>query len=217
VRAQDLTETARLAADLPWRAPGLRPRRDAVALYRAGWLDLATRSHPLQPYAVALPLAGWAVSRAPSLGAAAVIGWGALGVVAWSLAEYALHRFLFHAEVRTAQGRILTFLAHGHHHVWPRDPRRLAATPIQLGSTVLFFVGLSKALPHPEAGHAFVAGALVGYAAYEAAHWMAHHGRPTHRWLKALQDHHLKHHHLAPTSRWGIGTPLWDHAFRTLR
>jgi len=219
VRARDLTDEANEAAVLAWREPGLRPRSDRVALFRSRALDLFTRSHPAMPYVVVLPLALACGLRAAWSGASALelAGWGALGWAAWSLLEYAMHRFLFHAEVRSETARIAALLAHGHHHVWPDDPRRIAATPVQIGSVTLLFYGVFMTTLGPTLGWAALAGALVGYVAYEWVHWTAHHGRPTSRLGRALQAHHMKHHHLAPHSRWGIGSPVWDWIFRTQR
>jgi sterol desaturase/sphingolipid hydroxylase (fatty acid hydroxylase superfamily) len=42
-----------------------------------------------------------------------------------------------------------------------------------------------------------------------------HHGRVRGGWIGALRRHHMKHHHESPRSRWGIGSPLWDHVFET--
>ena len=219
MRARDLTAQANEAAALPWREPGLRPRSDHVALFRSRALDLFTRSHPAMPYVVVLPLALacalralWSGASALELLACTALGWGA-----WSLLEYAMHRFLFHADVKSESARIALLLAHGHHHVWPDDPRRITATPIQIGSVALLFHGVFSITLGPTLGSAALGGALLGYVAYELVHWRAHHGRPTSRLGRALQDHHMKHHHLAPRSRWGIGSPLWDWVFRTGR
>lgn len=219
MRARDLTDDANAAASLPWREPGLAPRTDRVALFRSPALDLFTRSHPLAPYLVVLPIAIACAARSLWLGASSVelAACAALGWLAWSLVEYAMHRFLFHADVKSETARIALLLAHGHHHVWPDDRRRIAATPIQIGSIALLFHGLFRLALGPTLGWGALAGALAGYVAYEAVHWMAHHGRPTSRLALAIKDHHMKHHHLAPGSRWGIGSPLWDWVFRTHR
>lgn len=221
MRASDLTEEANAAASLPWRDPGLPPReaREQVALYRSRVLDLFTRSHPAMPYVAVLPFAlacAWyalALGVPPATGAALF----ALGWLAWTLVEYLMHRFLFHWPARGETARIATLLAHGHHHVWPQDPRRIAATPIQVISIALLFHGIFRLALGERWAWAAMSGAMAGYVAYEAVHWMCHHGRPRSRVLRALKEHHMRHHHLAPGSRWGIGTPLWDWVFRTAR
>ncbi|UJR78315.1 sterol desaturase family protein [Sandaracinus amylolyticus] len=221
MRSRDLTDEANEAAALPWREPGLRPKGEDArpSLYRSALLDVFTLSHPAMPYLIGVPFAAICAWRAWAHGVGA--GWGALlfvlGWAAWSLVEYLMHRFLFHARVESETLRIATLLAHGHHHVWPQDPRRIAATPVQLVSIALLFQGLFRLALGPDAWWAAMAGATVGYVAYELVHWVAHHGRPTTRVMRALHAHHMKHHHLAPGSRWGIGTPLWDWLFRSDR
>lgn len=219
MRARDLTDAANDAAALPWREPGLVPRDERVALFRSAVLDAFTRTHPASPYVVGLPFAALCASEAASRGIS--VGSGALlfglGWLSWSLVEYLMHRFLFHANVRSETLRIATLLAHGHHHVWPQDPRRIAATPVQLVSTALLFHGGFRLALGPDAWWAAMCGASASYVAYEAVHWLAHHGRPRSRWLRALKAHHMRHHHVAPQSRWGIGTRLFDWIFRTHR
>jgi hypothetical protein len=219
VRARDLTSDAHEAALSPWREPGMLPRKsdDSVALYRSRALDAFTRSHPLIPYVSVLPFAMFCAFRAR----VSMLGEGLLfftiGWLGWSLLEYAMHRFLFHANVRRESLRIATFLAHGYHHVWPDDPRRITATPLQITSVVLLLSGIFHLAFDEARAWAALSGAMIGFVAYEAVHWMCHHGEPKVRVLRALKQHHMRHHHIAPHTRFGIGTPLWDWIFRTSR
>src|ERR1051325_4342385 len=48
-----------------------------------------------------------------------------LGVLSWTLIEYALHRFAFHYSARSAFGRKLVYAAHLSHHENPRATNRL--------------------------------------------------------------------------------------------
>lgn len=217
VRRADLTDEANRAAALAWRVEPIAAQREEVALFRARWLDVFTRVHPATPYVVGAPLIAWSlwVAReldAILLGALVLGGW-----LLWTLVEYAMHRFLFHLSAEGEHARIALLLAHGHHHVWPSDRRRIAATPVQLGSLLLLFSGLAQLSLGGARGAALFAGVVLGYVVYEAVHFMAHHGRPRSRLLRALKEHHLRHHHAAPRSRWGISSPLWDWVFRTHR
>jgi dihydroceramide fatty acyl 2-hydroxylase len=213
-----MTPEAVEAASLRWGEPGFEPRTDRVALFRRRWLDALTRSHPAMPYLLGLPAAAGAIARSVALGVApptaALLFAG--GWIVWSFVEYAMHRFLFHISVESETAKIAALLAHGHHHVWPRDPRRIAATPIQVGSLVLLLWGMFALVLGRGRAWAALSGALGGYVAYEAVHWICHHGKPRSRLLRALQMHHLRHH-ANPRSRWGIGSPLWDWVFRTVR
>lgn len=217
VRRADLTEDANRAAALAWRAEPIAPRREEVALFRARWLDLFTRVHPATPYVVGVPLFSYSLWLARALEPWVLLSLVLGGWLLWTLVEYAMHRFLFHLRAEGEHARIALLLAHGHHHVWPSDRRRIAATPVQLGSLLLLFWGLSQWSLGGARGAALFAGVVLGYVVYEAVHFMAHHGRPRSRLLRALKDHHLRHHHAAPRSRWGISSPLWDWVFRTHR
>lgn len=201
----------------PWDVEAHVARRGVATLYRSRALEVIfTLAPPWLPYVTIGPLA-----IAAMIGASSALGAGwlaldaALGMLVWSLVEYLMHRFLFHAPAKSEAARVVLLLVHGHHHLWPDDPRRVAATPIQFGSLALLLHGLTTlALPSPHA-RAVWAGTMLGYLAYEAAHWIAHHGRATDGALGALRRHHMQHHHVDPASRWGIGSPLWDYVFRT--
>lgn len=218
VRRADLTDEAFAGATSSWATPGCSPKTERIALYRSGFLDAFTRTPPWLPYVLVLPVLGLCVSLGLPLVVARpafALGLFGLGAVSWTLVEYLMHRFLFHAPVTSETGRIITFLAHGHHHVYPHDPRRIAATPLQIGSLSLLFWGAFE-LTLGAATPIAMAGTLAAYLAYEVVHWRAHHGRPTTALGRALRRHHLAHHHVDPRFRWGIGSPLWDVVFRTM-
>lgn len=212
-----LTDDARVAAMSAWDREGGMARRGRARLYRSRILDaIFTIAPPWLPYVAIGPLVIAMLTDA-TLGLAPVrLGMLVLvGVLSWSLVEYAMHRFLFHAPAKSEAARVVLLLVHGHHHLWPDDPRRVAATPIQFGSLALLLYGMfSLLLPEAEA-HATFGGAMLGYLAYEAVHFYAHHGRARDGALGALRRHHMRHHHDDPRSRWGIGSPLWDYVFRT--
>lgn len=217
MRARDLTEEALDAAASPWDREGGQSRRGRAALYRSRVLDaIFTIAPPWLPYVVMGPiviamLTDGVLALEPGPLALCVLG----GALTWSLVEYAMHRFLFHAPARSEAARVVLLLVHGHHHVWPDDPRRVAATPLQFGSLALLLFGaFSLALPAMQA-HAAFGGAMLAYLAYEAVHFYAHHGRARDGVLGALRRYHMRHHHEDPRSRWGIGSPLWDLVLRT--
>ena len=118
----------------------------------------------------------------------------ASGFVAWTLAEYAVHRFVLHD---------LAPKEHGLHHAHPDE----AVTRIFWQIWVCF------ALVYLFAGGAFLSGALVAYTWYLFVHDAAHHSPGT---LPAsLLKHHQSHHRFA-TQNFGVSTTLWDHVFGTM-
>ncbi len=215
MRVEDLSAEAREAVMLPWDRAGCAKRGVAV-LYRSSALDLFTLAPPWLPHVVLGPIAvALLVLAHDTLALPRLAIELALGGLAWTLVEYLMHRFLFHAKAEREAARVVLLLVHGHHHVWPDDPRRVAATPLQFGSLTLLFWGVfSAALPHPDALATF-AGFLFSYLAYEGAHYAAHHGRSRGALSSWLRRYHMQHHHEDPRSRWGIATPLWDYVFGT--
>jgi sterol desaturase/sphingolipid hydroxylase (fatty acid hydroxylase superfamily) len=118
----------------------------------------------------------------------------ASGFAAWTLAEYAVHRFVLHDFAPKE---------HGIHHAHPDE----AVTRIFWQIWVCFV------LVYLLAGEAIVSGALVAYAWYLFAHHAAHHSPGA---LPAsLIEHHSSHHKFA-TRNYGVSTTLWDHVFGTM-
>jgi dihydroceramide fatty acyl 2-hydroxylase len=217
-RAHPFTDEARAALELSWRDVGLPGRDGDARLFTSRAVDAIWRAPFWWPYAIALPAAlglGVASLGADGGSAPSRLAWAASGVIAWTLFEHVLHRFVFHAPLRSEAGRAILLIVHGHHHVWPRDRSRLTATPWQAGLTWLLAYGAFAALLGAGDALAATAGFGLGYVAYEAMHFVAHHGKPRARWLRTIRAHHLRHHHEDPTSRWGISSPLWDVVLRT--
>ncbi len=215
------TEEARVALEVRWREGPLPGREGEARLFASPRLDALWRAPWWWPYALALPLAlgALAVSLADSPDASTLVqrlGWATAGVLAWTLFEHCLHRFVFHARGESAVTRAILLIVHGHHHVWPKDRGRLTATPWQAGLTIAPVYGVAAALLSQGDALALTAGFTLAYVGYEAMHFVAHHGKPRSRLLRAIRAHHLRHHHEDPTSRWGISSPLWDHVLGTL-
>jgi sterol desaturase/sphingolipid hydroxylase (fatty acid hydroxylase superfamily) len=116
------------------------------------------------------------------------------GVVALTLAEYAVHRFVLHSFA-------------------PNEHRLHHANPDDAVLTIFWQIWICFALIYLIAGGAFVAGALVAYAWYLFVHHCAHHG-PDKLPLPLLK-HHQSHHRFA-TRNYGVSTTLWDHVFGTM-
>jgi sterol desaturase/sphingolipid hydroxylase (fatty acid hydroxylase superfamily) len=130
----------------------------------------------------------------------------AAGVVALTLVEYVVHRWVFHGAGRWAPARYDAI--HGAHHRLPADPgRRL--------------VPLTHSLPVAALAYALVpsgvlAGMLLGYLAYEVAHTISHLRGPL-RWpLSAIRRHHARHHGPRDDRAFGVTSPLWDRVFGTM-
>lgn len=139
------------------------------------------------------------------------------GVLLWTLLEYVIHSAGFHWPSRSA-GLLAVRASHGRHHDDPTDPGRIVARlsftlPVAAGVYAVLCLVFWGAKP---AG-LVLAGALLGYLAYEVVHYRIHLGWRS-RWLpRALVRHHLYHHHKDPSRCYGVTSPLWDWVFRTGR
>lgn len=116
------------------------------------------------------------------------------GLVALTLGEYIVHRFVLHA---------IAPVKHGIHHARPQEAIDKIFWQIWLAFVVLYVT----------TGGAVLAGVLVAYAWYLFVHYCAHHNSavlPT-----SLLKHHLEHHRFA-NRNYGVSTKLWDRVFGTM-
>lgn len=135
----------------------------------------------------------------------------ALGAVAWTLAEYALHRFVFHGASATRLGAG----EHRRHHAevdyfapwWQKALAALAATGILLPLAVL--------AAGATAGLLFTLGFIATYLSYEVLHRTAHTRPPRGPYGRWRRRNHFAHHFMDPRRAQGVTTPLWDRVFGT--
>lgn len=130
-----------------------------------------------------------------------------VGLVAWSLAEYAVHRFAYHR---------VPFLQrlHDAHHAAPNE---LIGAPPLIGIIIIFAFGFLPFFAFaPQAACGLTSGLLVGYMAYMLVHHASHYWKPRPgTWLHALRRHHAFHHYRSEDCNFGIITSFWDHVFGT--
>ncbi len=136
--------------------------------------------------------------------------WPIAGLVTWTLLEYLLHRFAFHAPTRFLGRR---HVAH-HADVATRRLTPAAPLPVALVSAAAIFASHRLA---GRAGLLFIAGLLAGYLAYELIHYAVHYWRLESGWFRALKRYHLSHHFQSARVRFGVSSPLWDLVFGTYR
>jgi len=182
-------------------------------------LELASRVHPAVPPLLYLPVVAiclvLAIGR-DDLAVPSVIGVFLLGLASWTLAEYLLHRFVFHFEPDTRWGRRLHFIIHGVHHEYPHDPMRLVMPPsVSVPLAILVFL-LFRLLVGPVWSLPFFAGFLVGYLFYDMTHFHIHHHRSDNRLSLALRRYHYRHHFQQSDRGYGVTSSLWDRVFRTV-
>jgi sterol desaturase/sphingolipid hydroxylase (fatty acid hydroxylase superfamily) len=133
------------------------------------------------------------------------------GALAWTLAEYVLHRVVFHELSPAALGA----REHRKHHAQPDYfapawQKALAA----LAATGLLLPGLFLAAG-PALGVAATAGFIAMYLAYEVLHRRCHTHPPRGAYGRWRRRNHFAHHFADPHRAHGVTTPLWDHVFGT--
>jgi sterol desaturase/sphingolipid hydroxylase (fatty acid hydroxylase superfamily) len=203
-------------------------REPPIRLFRWDWVEALTRVPPVLVVIVWAPIIGWfgydawSSREVTGMTAGRLVTAHALGLLAWTLVEYVLHRFVFHFSPRNPPPWLhrLVFLFHGIHHAQPWDKTRLVMPPpVSIPLAVLFywlFGALAAACGSPAWLAPVFAAFLAGYLIYDLLHYATHHlpmAGPVGRWLKR---HHLRHHYVTPNERFGVSSPLWDLVLRTL-
>lgn len=188
----------------------------SIRLFKNPLLEALTHVHPSIPFLVWVPIVAYALMRAVPLNEPfGMVAFFLLGLLFWTLTEYAMHRYVFHFQASSKAGQYLVYLFHGIHHDDPEDPTRLVMPPVvSLTLGALFYalfmllMGQAHALP-------FFSGFISGYLVYDYIHFATHHFRLRSTWAKTLKENHMKHHYLKKGGKWGVSTPLWDHVFGT--
>jgi len=135
-----------------------------------------------------------------------------LGIIAWTLLEYVLHRWVFHWDFgkETFDQKVKSFLLHGYHHEFPNDPWRLVAPPVMSWPGALIVGGIYYLVAGPHLWIPLFSGTCLGYLTYDWMHYYTHHGRPT-WWLgKVIRRSHMVHHFKLFHLNMGISSPVWD-------
>jgi sterol desaturase/sphingolipid hydroxylase (fatty acid hydroxylase superfamily) len=192
-------------------------KNESARLFENDFIERFSHVHPVTPLVLFLPAIAYLLyiavgQRGLSIGVTA--GLFALGLVIWTLVEYAMHRYLFHYEPRSGLGKKLHFMVHGVHHDYPQDASRLVAPPAFSIPVALVFYGMFLAVFGRLAPAAF-AGFLFGYLCYDMIHYATHHfsmKRGVGLWLR---QYHMRHHYKDDHNGYGVSSPLWDYVFRT--
>lgn len=124
------------------------------------------------------------------------------GLVAWSLAEYLVHRFVLHRRAS------VFWPEHMKHHKEP-----LADVGVPLYIAVPLGIGLAFI------GGYFFLGAFLGYVAYVTVH------EAMHREIWPIKEGHLLYrqklrhdlHHQGFHANYGVTSPVWDVVFDTYK
>lgn len=202
----------------------------SATLFATGFLEYFSRTAPTTVILMWLPLVAalWApYLRGPDatlVSSAAIL---ACGVGVWTLVEWSLHKFLFHADARLPDSPLLRtahFLLHGVHHKFPTDRGRLVMPPFMLAPLAAAVYVCFRLLLPIESGvigwaawHALFGAGLLGYILYDITHYCQHHAALVPgSYLWRMRRVHMQHHFgPVPDVGFGITSSVWDHAFGT--
>lgn len=180
-------------------------------------MEMLTKTHPLVIFSMYLPVAAFmlyygAAYHGFSTTRIVLLFLG--GLVAWTLTEYILHRFVFHFVSENPRAKRIIYTMHGVHHEYPRDRERLFMPPVPsiIAASLIFSIFYLILGWHVLA---FFPGFLIGYLSYGSMHYAIHAFTPP-RFLKALWRNHHLHHYKYPELGFGVSSVLWDHIFRTV-
>ena len=187
-------------------------------LFRNGYLEYLTKTHPLVIWGMYLPLLAFlsyfsiAQIQMPALTVLLTFGGG---IFFWTFTEYILHRFAFHHHPTSERGKRINYVMHGNHHEYPRDRERLfmpAAPSLVIASAFffLFYLILGKYV------FPFFPGFMLGYLVYGTMHYAIHAWNPPFKWMKGLWRNHHLHHYKHSHMGFGVSSTLWDHVFGTM-
>jgi sterol desaturase/sphingolipid hydroxylase (fatty acid hydroxylase superfamily) len=190
--------------------------QESVRMFRDDWMEALSQVHftvPLYIYVPVILFLGWQALFVGQLPGLAFLAYAAGGLLVWTLAEYVLHRFVFHFVPRAKWALRLHFIFHGVHHDYPNDAKRLvmppsASIPMAAALYLLFSLVLSGG-----ALYAFFAAFLVGYLFYDISHYALHHFNFKGSFWVKLKKHHMLHHYQDATKGYGVSSSLWDKIF----
>jgi len=126
-----------------------------------------------------------------------------LGLLLWTLLEYAIHGWIGHQSTSLAR-------LHAVHH---RDPHAIFTIGAWLPVAIVWTIGIALWGFSPLM--VLFSGTLCGFVIYEAIHYRIHFCRPKGHIERWLREHHLGHHQRMPHRCFGVTSPLWDLIFGT--
>ncbi len=186
---------------------------ETVRLFDNDILEFLSRVHYTVPLYIYVPVISYFMYQAIvsySFSFVTILSFVVLGIVAWTLTEYTLHRFIFHYVPKSGWGEKMHFIVHGVHHAYPKDTKRLVMPPsVSIPLAILFYFIFKLIL-----GQAFVApffvGFVIGYLFYDLTHYAIHHFPIHNKFFLILKKHHARHHYQDENLGFGVSSPVWD-------
>jgi 4-hydroxysphinganine ceramide fatty acyl 2-hydroxylase len=191
---------------------------ETARMFKGDFMESLSRVHPAVPLIVYVPVILFFLYRSIFIFEFSFITIFSLvvfGIVVWSLAEYTLHRFIFHYEPKSKFGEKIHFIFHGVHHDYPSDSRRLVMPPsVSIPLAVLFYF-LFEAILGSDLVSPFFIGFIIGYLFYDLTHYAVHHFAIKNKFFLFLKKHHMRHHFQDSKKGYGVSSPVWDDVMKT--
>jgi len=191
---------------------------ETVRMFNNDFLEACSRVHPSVPVIIYLPVISYFMYKSIAtyeFSFITIFTMVVFGIVVWSLAEYTLHRFIFHYKPSSKFGEKIHFIFHGVHHDYPSDSRRLVMPPSVSVPLAIMFYFLFEAVLGGELVAPFFVGFVIGYLFYDLTHYAVHHFNIHNRFFLALKKHHMRHHFQDPDKGYGVSSPVWDDVMDT--
>ncbi|HAO46162.1 MAG TPA: sterol desaturase family protein [Ferruginibacter sp.] len=192
-------------------------------IFKNQYLEYLTKTHPLVIWGLYVPIIGFMLYYSSTrllIGGGGMVLLFAGGMIAWSLFEYFIHRYVFHFMAQSERATRIVYVIHGNHHEYPRDKERLFMPPVPslLIASTLFSISYTVCwlLGVPGNAFAFFPGFLLGYLSYGTMHYAIHAWNPPFKWMKPLWRNHHLHHYKNDHLGFGVSSTLWDHVFGTM-
>ncbi|MCK5104329.1 MAG: sterol desaturase family protein, partial [Cyclobacteriaceae bacterium] len=198
----------------------LKPQKELSGkLYESAFMERITRTPIWVPQVLWLTISAvffWIAFTKTEILTYQILILGIAGFVTWTLTEYIVHRFLYHTESNSNVLYDIQYKGHGFHHLYPKDPERLAMPPVPGLVLSLIFLGLFYLIMDSYA-LAFFPGFMLGYNCYITMHYFQHVVKsPMYKPWQKLWTHHKAHHYSNPYAAFGVSTRLWDYVFGTM-
>lgn len=159
------------------------------------------------------------VAGAVALGRASALeclAFAAAGFFSWTIVEYSLHRFSFHATRDLGWLKGPGPALHQQHHRMPHRPEYLGTRVGLALPYYALFASLFWIVTRDASRSLLLGGGLaLGYALYEWVHFSTHYRAPVTRLGRYLKKYHMLHHYQDTRMRFGVTTPFWDIVFGT--
>ncbi len=196
-----------------------------IRLFKSDFLEFFSHISPITVTVIWLPIAvyfmvsGIVKATAGKFPTYIPVGF-LLGLFLWTLAEYTLHRFVFHFPAKGKKMERIIFLFHGIHHAQPQIKTRLVMPPVVSIPLAAIFYGLFVLLFNvifkiPLWVAPVFSGFIIGYLVYDLTHYATHHFPMRSGYAKFIKRYHMQHHYKTPDKRFGVSSPLWDMVFST--